>query len=225
MKSRFSRSACTRRIAAALAGTLVLCTGCTGSARVSLISLNNQAIDPPQVEPYELEAAECYWWVDDAGDLCIATRAEQNNLFLGQFGTIELDFSLALDKPPAGIGRDYPIRQREARLLIRSALQNHRFLPIAGIVSVLTKPGSAMHGSFRIWMNPIQEVGVLSFLPPKTGPILCYGTFRAVRNPKRGESILKRSEEWGFPRPPKQVIQPAAPSTQTANGGHSPAQP
>lgn len=214
MYSINSFACCARRLTAVLLGAAILCAGCSGSARVNLISLNNQAIDPPRVEPYELAASECCWWVDDAGDLCIAAQAQQNNLFLGQFGRVELDFSLVLDKPPAGLGRDYPIRQRDARLLIRSALQNHRFMPIAGIISVLTKRGDEMHGSFRIWMNPINEVGALSFLPPKTGPILCYGTFKAVRNPDRGKIILQRSEEWGFARPPKQTSQPPLPTTQ-----------
>lgn len=201
-------------------GVLLFCPACTGTAKLSLISLNSQAIDPPRVQPFDIDASESYWWTDDSGDLCIAIHAMQRNLLFGKLGDVSIDFSMVLGKPPAGIGRDYPLRQREVRLLISSVMQNQRFIPLTGIAAILTKPGDQIHGTFRVWMNPVIEVGVLSFLPPKPGPILCYGTFKAVRDGARGASILKRSEEFGLTRPPKDGEK--LPDSQTEQGSQTP---
>ncbi len=175
--------------------------GCTGTAKIGFVSLNSQSIDPPRVEPYTLEAQECAWWVDDAGNLNLAMRCRKQNLFLGSYGLVEVEISFALDTPPAGSGRDYPLRHREVRVVVRSALQHQRFTPISGIISVLVKDSEQMHGSFRIWMNTASEVGMLAFLPQRPGPVLCYGTYRAVHDPKRGKHILDRTEEGGWSRP------------------------
>lgn len=182
---------------------MLLATGCTGSARVGFVSLNSQAIDPPRVEPYELTAQECYWWLDDAGDLNLALRCRRSNVLLGAYGHLDVEISFALDRPPAGSGRDYPLRHREVRIVVRSALQHQRFTPISGIMCVLVKDGDERHGSFRIWLNTVAEVGLLSFLPQRPGPVLCYGTFRAVHDRERGQAILLRTEEGGWARPPK----------------------
>lgn len=168
--------------------------GCNGSARFGFVSLNTQAIDPPRVEPFEFSADECYWWTDDSGNLRIALHARQRNVFLGKLGILDIDLSLCLDKPPAGLGRDYPLHQHEPRILIRSVMQTQRFTSVSGIASVLVKPGDQMHGSFRILLNPVAEAGMLSILPSKPGPVLCYGTFRAVRDAERGVALLNQSD-------------------------------
>lgn len=169
--------------------------GCSGSARIGFVSLNTQSIDPPRVEPFEFSADECYWWTDDSGDLRIALHARQRNLLLGKLGVVDIDVSFCLGKPPAGLGRDYPLHQHEPRVMIRSVMQTQRFASVSGIASILVKPQDQLHGSFRILLNPVTEPGMLSILPVKPGPILCYGTFRAVRNAQRGIALLNRSGE------------------------------
>ncbi|MCC7315411.1 MAG: hypothetical protein IT419_11380 [Planctomycetes bacterium] len=185
------------RRAATFASLLVVMfasIGCSGSARFGLVSLNTRAIDPPRVEPFEFSADECYWWTDDSGNLRIALHARQRNLFLGKLGVVDIDLSLCLDKPPAGLGRDYPLHHHEPRVMIRSVMQTQRFASVSGIASVLVKPRDQMHGSFRILLNPISEPGMISILPAKPGPVLCYGTFRAVHDAKRGAALLSQSD-------------------------------
>lgn len=185
-----------RRMATAASLLVVMFTsmGCTGSARFGLVSLNTQAIDPPRVEPFEFSADECYWWTDDSGNLRIALHARQRNLFLGKLGVVDIDLSLCLDKPPAGLGRDYPLHHHEPRVTIRSVMQTQRFASVSGIASVLVKPRDQLHGSFRILLNPVAEASMLSILPSKPGPILCYGTFRAMRDAERGAGLLNQAD-------------------------------
>lgn len=183
--------------------------GCGGSAKVSFISLHTQAIDPPRVEPFDLDVQECFWWLDADGDLCLAMRSHQGNIFLGQVADMDVELSFVLGKPPAGSGRDYTLGPRGVRTIVRSALQNQRYNTLSGIICVLTKPPDELHGSFRIWMTPMNELGLLSFLPGKPGPVMCYGRFRAIKSAARGQEILARTES-GAPRPAKVATPPAA---------------
>lgn len=199
--------------------------GCGGSADLSFVSLHTQAIDPPRVEPYELRAQECYWWHDSDGDLCLAMRSHQANVFLGRVGDVDVELSFVLGKPPAGSGRDYPLGPRGVRTIIRSAMQNQRYNTMSGVMCVLVKPGDEMHGSFRIWMSPMNELGLLSFLPGKPGPLLCYGRFKAIKGAGSGQAILARTEA-GAIRPPKAASAQPAPPTFTAapSASQTPAQ-
>lgn len=200
-----------RRTTGAASWVLVVLAsvGCGGSARFGLVSLNTQSIDPPRVEPFEFSSDECYWWTDDSGNLRIALHARQRNLFLGKLGVVDIDLSLCLDKPPAGLGRDYPLHHHEPRVTIRSVMQTQRFASVSGIASVLVKPQEQMHGSFRILLNPVAEVGTLSILPSKPGPVLCYGTFRAVRDAERGAALLNQSDALSSRTSPGATTRPA----------------
>ncbi|HKQ47031.1 MAG TPA: hypothetical protein VJZ71_03050 [Phycisphaerae bacterium] len=186
--------------------------GCSGSARINFISLNTNAIDPPRTEPWRFNAQECYWWLDETGEFNLAMQCRKANLFLGRLGDVEIDLSFALDGPPAGSGRDYPLRQREVRAAILSPAGNQRFNIHTGVCSVITGKDGTYRGSYRVWMTPIAEVNILSILPQRPGPILCFGTFHAVRNPERGSEIRAKSESFGAVRPPRKP----PPSTQPA---------
>lgn len=201
-----------RQLTACLTFACLFLVGCGGSAKLSFISMHSQSIDPPRVEPYDFHAQECYWWIDEDGDLCLAVAAHEGSLFLGRLGDVDVELSFVLGKPPAGSGRDYALSQRGVRSIVRSAMQNQRFNAISGVISVLTKPGDEMHGSFRIWMTPMYETGLLSFLPGKPGPLLCYARFKAVKDPGRGRAVLRRTEE-GAPRPPKATASDTPPTT------------
>lgn len=180
-----------------------LTAGCTGSGRVNFVSLNMTDIDPPPAKAWQFDATECYWWLDDLGDLNIALRSVRDAALLGKLGRVELYVSFVLDTPPAGSGRNYPIRQREVRAVALNAMQTHRFTSFAGIAGVSTRPDQRYRGSFRVWMHAHSELSMLNVMPNRPSPLLCFGTFEAVHDPARGRALRERSESSGFARPAK----------------------
>ncbi len=197
----------------------VIPLGCSGGARINFISLNTNAIDPPQVEPVRFAAQQCYWWRDASGDFNIAMQCRKGNLLLGKLGDVEIDLSLALDGPPAGSGRDYPLRQREVRAVVLAPAGNQRLVAHTGFLSVITDRNGNYHGSYRVWMTPLSELNVLSFLPQRPGPVLCFGTFSAVHEESRGRAIREQSETGGWARTPRiaapTTSRPASPASAT----------
>jgi hypothetical protein len=197
--------------------TLLFVAGCSAGA-LHIASLNVASIDPPPAEVMQFDARRCAWWIDGNGDMNISMVFCKRNLLLGKLGSIDIFVSFALDKPPAGSGRDYPIRQRESRVMVKSAATNMRFVGHSGIISVIRAPGNRFKGSFRILMNTIAEVPLLSFLPQRPGPVVCFGTFEAQFDPQIGEVLLKVSEQDGWARQPQ--IPP--PTTSAAAGYRTP---
>lgn len=180
---------------------ICLIPGCSGTAKINFISMNTNAIDPPRVEPRRFDAQQCYWWSDESGDFNIAMQSKKANLLLGRLGDIEINLSFVLSGPPAGSGRDYTLKQREARGILISPSGNQRFVIHAGICSVLTGSDGTYRGSYRLWATPLTELNVFSFIPLRSGPVLCFGSFTAVRDEKRGRPIRERSEIGGWMRP------------------------
>jgi hypothetical protein len=204
----------------AVLAVAAMTAGCNGSGDVRFVSLQAKEIDPPTTEVWQFPAQECYWWVDEAGDLNIALRCPKDNVFLGRFGHVDLDISFVLDKPPAGSGRNYRVTQRETRTLFVSAIQTLRLNSVSGIVGVTMKDDGTLRGSYRIWMLPQKTVDVFSLLPQDPGALLCFGTFRAVKNEERGKAIRTRCEAGGWVRGPRPTTRPATtqPTTTTAPG-------
>lgn len=187
--------------ASALALGIPFLFGCTGSGRVNFVSLNMTEIDPPPAKAWQFDATECYWWLDDQGDLNVALRSVRDAALLGKLGRVELCLSFVLDAPPAGSGRNYPIRQREVRAVALNAMQSHRFTSFAGIAGVTTQPNKGLHGSFRVWMHAHSELSMFNVMPNRPSPLLCFGTFEAVHDPVRGRALRERTESSGFARP------------------------
>jgi hypothetical protein len=148
-------------------------------------------------------------------------QCRKANLFLGKLGDMEIDLSFALDGPPAGSGRDYPLRAREVRAVVLATAGNQRFNVHTGICSVITGKDGSYRGSYRVWMTPIPEINILSILPQRPGPLLCYGTFQAVRNEERGREIRAKSESFGWVRPPRKPSTATQPAS-TPVSGHTP---
>ncbi len=193
---------------------VILCPlwACSGRANIQFVSLNMTEIDPPQPKVWEFDAQQSYWWIDKSGELNIAAKHEERSLILGKLGRVDLGISLAFDEPPAGRARNYKIGQREARVLFHSGLSNQRFLPYAGIVSVIFRDDRVVRGSFRLWMAPVAELSILSVLPRRPGTVLCFGTFEAIHDEERGKSIRQYCESDGYSRPAR--VHPA--TTQPA---------
>lgn len=177
--------------------------GCSGSATVRFVSLHATEIDPPPTTEWRYDAQECYWWIDEAGELNIALRCRQQSVLLGKYGRVDLDMSWVLGDPPAGSGRNYNIRGRETRTRFLSALHDLRLTSYRGIVAVTAREDGTLKGSFRIWMSPRAGVQFFSFLPQRPGPLLCSGSFHAVRDEKRGTAIRTYCESNGWARPPR----------------------
>jgi len=191
---------------------VILLAGCSGRADINFVSLNMTDIDPPPAKVFEFKAAQCYWWKDVSGELNIVLKHQGHNLLLGSLGTSELGLSFVFDRMPAGSGLDYRVRQREVRTLFLSPLAAQRFNAFAGIVAVIVRDDGTLRGSFRIWMVPQMELGALSFLPQRPGNVLCFGTFQAVPDERRGRLIRDWTEAGGWTRParPPPSTRPAA---------------
>jgi len=177
----------------ALSAACLFC-GCTGSAAIHFVSLHPTEIDPPPTEVWQFDAQECYWWVDEAGKLNLTWTHKKSNLLLGKFGLIELNMSLVLNEPPAGSGRNYRVRGNTLRAVFTSALQRQKLQSQSGIVAVMVDDENHIHGSFRLWVWPKKELQFFSFIPATSGRLLCFGTFRAVKDEPRGAAVRSYCE-------------------------------
>ncbi|HUN82434.1 MAG TPA: hypothetical protein VMV81_13100 [Phycisphaerae bacterium] len=203
------------RLCVAASCTIVIfISGCTGHGRIDFVSLNMSEIDPPQAMPWTFQAQECYWWVDQNGELNIAMRHRQRNPILGKVANVDLVTSFVFEGPPAGTGRNYRVTPRDIRAIYASPLATQRFNATSGIVGVTVGKDNVLRGSFRVWMMPLVEVSLFSFLPQRPGSVLSYGTFQAVRNEKAGVPLRDFSEANGFVRPKKAAT--SQPATKTA---------
>jgi len=189
---------------------------------VHLVSLHLGEIDPPDAEVWECDASPCYWWIDDEGQLNIAMLGRRHDVWRGDAGHVEFKMSLVLGEPPAGSGRNYAITARSGRTHLFESLRHQRLNAYAGICGVTRESHDRLIGSFRIWMRPINNVGVISFLPQRPGSVLCFGTFNAVHDPERGQAIRSACEANGWIRRPlkpaneRPNVPRAAPTTQPA---------
>jgi hypothetical protein len=135
---------------------------------------------------------------------------------------MELVFWMAPGTPPAGIGRDYTLRAPDFRGMLISPLFHQRFVAYAGVVSVVREMQSggeiSYRGSFRIWTTPMMDVTYMTLLPPRRGPVLGYGTFRAVHDPDLGHELRSRA---GMPTATPTTTAPAAPAAPGKNAAAS----
>ncbi|MCG8405068.1 MAG: hypothetical protein MI923_07725 [Phycisphaerales bacterium] len=209
-----ARSAAVIRLA--LMGGVFCGIGCSGSATIQFVSLHASEIDPPPAKPWEYDAQEAYWWIDEAGALNISFRCRRRNLFLGGLGDVELIMSLVPGPPPAGTGRNYNIRRRETRTVLTTGFQFQRFSSYAGIMNVIMKDEDHIRGSFRIWLKPHEKMDFFSFIPHTPGSFVCFGTYRAVRDETRGKAIRQQCESGGWQRIPRHSGTTSRPTTETS---------
>lgn len=200
----------------AVAGCQVFCAGCSGAAVIQFVSLNATRIDPPPVKVWHYDAQEAFWWIDRAGEINIAMRSRKSKALLGRFGKTELSMSLVPGPPPAGSGKDYTLRRRETRTVLVAGIGRQRYTSYAGVMDVIMDDETRVHGSFRIWMRPQSPALSLSPLPQRTGSVLVFGTFKAVKNKKRGAAIRAFCESEGWRRKP-----PRPPSTTRPSDAHA----
>src|ERR1044071_5753198 len=155
--------------------------GCSGRATVDFVSLNMSEIDPPQPKAWSFNASECYWWLTEVGELNIAMRHREENPLLGKAGNVDMAISFVFDSPTAGRARNYNITSRDVRSLYVSPLATQRWNTSGGIVGVTIGRDGVLRGSYRLWMVPLMNTGLFSFMPVRPGSVLCFGTFEALK--------------------------------------------
>lgn len=196
----------------AVFGTLATLAGCSGSAKLTFVSLNAGAIDPPPPDTYEYAPQKCFYAIDDHNRLVIAMQFENISL-VGPLGRVTLQASFVLDSPPPGRGRDYRVGTNEVRARLRSAVDEHRFLAYAGIISVVRNTDHSLRGSLRLWLRHYPSLNIFSLMPQRTDNLLLFGRFHAVHHPAEAERIRRDTESAGWVRRPATT----APATQPAS--------
>jgi len=197
------------RVIAAVA--LISCTGgCSGRASLHLIPLGNRAIDASGPLISRVSPTECYYWLNDEGELCIAMRGVKRAAFDRRFDQ-EFIASFVLDAPPAGEARNYRVSRRTVRMRSHAGFTHTRSASLNGIVGVWNYDRTTLRGRFRFTVKQ-QSYSVLVGWGGNT-QVLYVGEFSAIPHPMRGEKLLARTEEDAMNR--QGAAHPAAESPST----------
>jgi hypothetical protein len=181
---------------------------------LDLIPLGLQRIDARGPLIYTLRASECYFWIDADDQLCIAC-ADETGPWFGEGAGTTLRVSLVLEGLPAHVARDYRASRQTLRGRASQGSRHARFASTGGIVAVWLDDEDHIHGRFRV-LTRYQTFNVLLGWTG-TQQVLLLGECRAVRDRRRGEPILTRTEEGGMERRPA-ASQPASPQPIPVTG-------
>ncbi|MCH7808794.1 MAG: hypothetical protein IIB60_06165 [Planctomycetes bacterium] len=190
----------TRRGPAVWTTTLIaLClSSCTGSATIHIVKLGTKGISAQSPLILEINPNECYYWLDDDGNLCVAMRSHKPSV-LGTRFEQEFQLSLVLEAPPAGAARNYRVTRRTLRFRRDAGYTHTRGASLVGIVGVWDFGPDKLSGRFRI--TALRQ----SYWVPTgwrtNARVLLLGDFTAFRDPVKGQAILDRTEEGNIARP------------------------
>lgn len=186
--------------ALALGAGLLLCAGCTGTARIELTSLDFENIDPPPPRVGQLDIGRCFWWEDEEGQVWIAME-RQTESFYGPLGRFTFQMSLVLEEPPAGRARNYDVTKRELRAVVRLGPMESRFESARGILALYREPGERLRGTFRLLVARENNRMLGGWSAPRA--YLMLGEFEAVHDPEQGRPIVDATETGGWEREPR----------------------
>ncbi len=172
-------------------------SGCTGSARVSVVPFSFKKLVDADPLITRFDPTECYYWTDERGRLCIATSFERVPL-VNPFAKRSMVFSMVLDAPPEGPGRNYRATRRTVRMIARNGPNHGRWASLAGIVTVWRTGPSTLHGRFRVFAK--HQIFHIAMGWYGRSRALVFGEFRATRNETAGRRILEQSEANGMER-------------------------
>ncbi len=181
--------------------------GCSGSGVVHFIPLDVKQIPMTGALIAEINPDESYYWIDDAGKLCVALRQKHSSLWTPLLSH-DISLSLVLGDPPAGVTRAYPATRDTLRMRSAAGVTQLRTGSLSGGSVVWDYGKNMLRGRFRITVKQ-QSYTVLTDWTGN-GRMLLIGEFTATQDRERGEEILKRSEEDGLERsgsPASQVIE------------------
>lgn len=175
----------------------IAATGCTGHADVSIVSLGNKRITTTAPLIVRVLPDECYFWVNEQEELCVAMRSHSTSLFGKRFEK-EFLMSLMAKGVPAGGARDYRMDRRTARITYDAGLSHKRAASLSGIFAVWDYGDSRLRGRFRFTARE-QSYSALSGWSGDT-QVLYIGEFQAIAHRPLGEKLLARTEEGAMAR-------------------------
>ncbi len=191
----------TRRAAAAIYLPVVLAlSGCTGKASIYQIPLSGgKSLKTTGALVIHVAPDECYYWVNDNQEPCIAIRGTSGGLLDKRFER-EFTMSLVLDSLPAGSARSYRVRRRALRAKTRAGFTHTRSASLGGLVVIWDYGKDTLHGRFRITAKQQSYMVLTGWRGNRR--VLFVGEFAAVQNRSAGERILARTEADGMARSP-----------------------
>lgn len=177
--------------------TLVVIAGCSGRALVHTVPLGTAKINTQGPLLLHESLEECYFWLNERDELCIAMRKFKHSLF-GKLAERELVMSFVLPGAPAAESRDYKMDRSTARVFSRFGIYPQRGGSQNGILTVWDFGEGKLKSRFRFNARQ-QTYNVLTGWSPAASTMY-VGEFTAVQNRRRGDAILKQTEEAGLGR-------------------------
>ncbi len=192
------RGACLRTwLRISLGAAVFIASGCTGSARMEMVSLGMKRITQTERLVMTIRPRKCLWWIDEHNRLCLAMQQSHRSI-LGRAFSRETILSIVLGEPPAGGGRDYPISMQSLRFRHHAGLVHLRGNSLNGVAAVwdFGKPG--IRGRLRLTLRQ-QTFSALSGWAGDSRQLM-VGEFTAVHDPIGGQALMKLTEPEGMQR-------------------------
>ncbi len=185
------------RLVTALCG--IALASCSGRASIYVVPLGPTPIRTTGPLVIQVSPDECYYWVNDEQDVCVAMRTG-NASPLGKHFKREFLVSLVLDGQPAGPARYYRAGRRTLRAREKVGFGHTRSASLAGMVVIWNYGKGKLAGRFRLTAKQ-QAYSVLTGWAGDRR-VLYIGEFTAVADRQAGRKILARTEEDGMARAP-----------------------
>jgi len=186
----------------------ILVSGCTGRAEINFVPLGTKRIDTTTPLIVSVAPDECYFWVNEQEELCMAMRSLSRSIFGKRFEK-EFVLSLVARGLPAGGAREYRVDRRTARMTRDAAYVHSRSTSLSGILTVWDYRRNRLRGRFRFTTKE-QSYSVLKGWSGNHA-VFVVGEFTAVHNQAAGERLLAQTEDGAMVRPvhePKPVPNP-----------------
>ena len=185
------------RLATAIVLTALTGAGCAGHAVVYSVPLGTKQISTTGPLIVRVTPDECYFWVNDQEELCVAMRSFSGSI-LGKRFHRELLMSMVAKGLPAGRGREYRMDRRTVRARNDAGYAHTRSASLGGIFTVWDFGRGRLRGRFRFTAKE-QSYSVLTGWSGNS-TVLCIGEFTAFRNETAGKRLLARTEEGAMGR-------------------------
>lgn len=171
--------------------------GCSGRGVVHFVPLDVKQIPMTGTLIARITPDECYYWIDDAGKLCVALRQQKDSVW-SPLLSHDIALSLVLGDPPAGVTRAYPAARDTLRVRSSAGVTQLRAGSMSGGAVVWDYGKRTLRGRFRITVKQ-QSYTVFTDWTGNSR-ILLIGEFTAREDRARGEEILRRTEDGGLER-------------------------
>jgi hypothetical protein len=180
------------RLATAIVLTALTGAGCAGHAVVYSVPLGTKQISTTDPLIVRVTPDECYFWVNDQEELCVAMRSFSGSI-LGKRFHREFLMSMVAKGLPAGSGREYRMDRRTVRARNDAGYAHTRSASLGGIFTVWDYGRGHLRGRFRFTAKE-QSYSVLTGWSGNN-TVLCIGEFTAFR-----KRLLARTEEGAMGR-------------------------